>query len=70
MFHIKFKAGAKRLIKNKDGASAIEYVIVAAMVAIISVAFIDPIGNAVKSKFEAITTGLKGTLPTSSAGGS
>ena len=66
MFLTKMNKGAKRLIKNKDGASAIEYVIVAAMVTVVAVAFITPIGDAVKLKFEAISTGLKGTTSTPS----
>lgn len=64
MFLIKFKAGAKRLIKNKDGASAIEYVIIAAMVAIVAAAFVTPIGDAVKAKFDTLTEKMGGTKPT------
>ncbi|KFE51918.1 Flp family type IVb pilin [Pseudomonas syringae] len=64
MFLTKINAGAKRLIKNKDGASAIEYVIIAAMVAIVAAAFIEPIGDAVKAKFDLITEKLDGTKPT------
>ena len=63
MFLTKLNAGAKRLIKNKDGASAIEYVIIAAMVAIVAAAFVSPIGDAVKAKFDTLTEKLDGKKP-------
>jgi pilus assembly protein Flp/PilA len=64
MFLTKINAGAKRLIKNKDGASAIEYVIVAAMVAVVAITFITPVGDAISTKFQAIQDGLTGKKTT------
>lgn len=63
MFLTKMNKSVKRLIKNKDGASAIEYVIVAAMVTVVAVAFITPIGDAVKAKLVLVTEGIGGTAP-------
>ena len=48
-------------MKNKEGASAIEYAIVAAMVAAVIVTFMTPIGDQVKAIFTKIQTGLTGT---------
>jgi pilus assembly protein Flp/PilA len=63
MFLLYISATIRRFVKNEDAASAIEYAVIAAMVAIVVIAFITPIGDAVKGKFEAITTGLGGKLP-------
>jgi pilus assembly protein Flp/PilA len=71
MFLTKLTAGTQRLIKNKDGASAIEYVIVAAMVAVVAIGFVSPIGDALKTKFQEIQNGLEGkTTTTTPAAGS
>ena len=61
MFLTKINAGTKRLIKNKDGASAIEYAIIVAMVALVLFTMVTPVGSAIKTKFEAIVTALGGT---------
>ncbi len=68
MFLTKINAGAKRLIKNKDGASAIEYAIVVAMVALVLFTMVTPVGNAIKTKFESIVTALGGTNTTTPSG--
>lgn len=49
-----------KFIKDEEGASAIEYALIAAMVAVIIVAFVTPIGDAVKAIFTSIQTGLGG----------
>lgn len=51
----------KLFIEDRAGASAIEYAIVAAMVAVVVVTFITPIGAKVKIVFNSILTGLGGT---------
>ncbi|MCO8169812.1 Flp family type IVb pilin [Pseudomonas sp. 21LCFQ02] len=48
-------------MKNREAASAIEYAIVAAMVAAVIVTFMTPIGNEVKAIFTKIQSGLTGT---------
>lgn len=55
---------AKKIIaffKSEEGASGIEYAIVAAMVAVVIVTFSTPIGTAVKATFMSICTGLGAT---------
>jgi pilus assembly protein Flp/PilA len=44
--------------ESTEGASAIEYAIVAAMVAAVVVVFISPIGNEVKDIFDELKTAL------------
>lgn len=51
----------KLFLNRTEGASAIEYAIVAAMVAAIAVLFIAPIGTEVKTAFNNVLTGLGGT---------
>lgn len=45
-------------MKNREAASAIEYAIVAAMVAAVIVTFITPIGDKVKAIFTTISTSI------------
>ncbi|WP_405124240.1 Flp family type IVb pilin [Pseudomonas sp. M20] len=51
-------------IKNEEGASAIEYAIVVAMVAVVVVAFVTPLGDRVLAIFNNILTSLDGTAVT------
>ena len=51
-----------RLFFNRtEGASAIEYAIVVAMVAVVVVAFVTPMGDRVLAIFNNILTSLNGT---------
>lgn len=47
--------------KDKEAASAIEYVLIAAMVAVVIVLFVTPLGNAVKATLNEVLVALKGT---------
>lgn len=47
--------------KDKEAASAIEYAVIVAMVALVLFAFVTPLGDAIKGKFNEIVTGLGGT---------
>lgn len=47
--------------KDKEAASAIEYVLIAAMVAVVIVLFVTPLGNAVKATLNEVLVSLKGT---------
>jgi len=58
MFLTKTNARVKRFIKNKDGASAIEYVIIVAMVALVLVALAPGVKTAIDDAFGKITTAL------------
>lgn len=55
---------AKKIIaffKSEEGASGIEYAIIAAMVAVVIVTFSTPIGTAIRGTFMSICTGLGGS---------
>ncbi|HYD34019.1 MAG TPA: Flp family type IVb pilin [Methylophilaceae bacterium] len=56
MNNIKKKLG--EFYRDEEGASAIEYALIAAMVAVALVSFIEPINTAVKSMFEGIQKSL------------
>lgn len=45
-------------MKNREAASAIEYAVVAAMVAVVVIAFVGDIGDSVKGIFTQIKDGL------------
>ncbi|AXI59589.1 MULTISPECIES: Flp family type IVb pilin [Pseudomonas] len=57
-------ARARLFFKSEEGASAIEYAIVVAMVAVVVVVFVTPMGTKVFNIFSAILTSLGGTAPT------
>ncbi|MCK0541429.1 Flp family type IVb pilin [Pseudomonas syringae pv. aptata] len=48
-------------LKDKEAASAIEYAVIVAMVALVLFAFVTPLGDAIKGKFNDIVTALGGT---------
>lgn len=59
--YIRSYAAVHSFLRNKEAASAIEYAIVAAMVAAVIVVFSTPIGTKVKAIFNSIVVGLGGT---------
>ena len=56
-------ARVRLLIRNEEAASAIEYAIVVAMVAVVVVVFVTPIGAKVYAIFSSVLTSLGGTPP-------
>lgn len=54
---------AKLLLKRTDGASGIEYALIAGMVAVAIVAFVTPISTAVTSIFSSISGELTSVAP-------
>lgn len=52
---------ARKFIRDEEGASAIEYALLAAMVAVIVALFVTPVSTVIKSTFNSILTGLGGT---------
>ncbi|MDB5979595.1 MAG: hypothetical protein JWQ69_610, partial [Pseudomonas sp.] len=60
-FLTKINMSIKRFIQRKEGASAIEYAIIVAMVALILFGMIGPMGTAVKGKYNEIISALGGT---------
>ncbi|QZI70068.1 Flp family type IVb pilin [Pseudomonas protegens] len=55
---------ARLFLDRTEGASAIEYAIVVAMVAVVVVAFVTPVGERVLAIFNSILTSLGGTAVT------
>lgn len=47
-----------------EGASAIEYALIIAMVALVVITFVTPLGNSVKGTFNKVVTALGGTAVT------
>lgn len=67
MFGVTFDyllARARAFARSEEGASAIEYAIVVAMVAVVVVAFVTPLGDRVLAIFNNILTSLDGTAVT------
>lgn len=58
MFMRKTIDQVKKFIRREDGASGIEYAIVAAMVAVVLVGFMSPVSTSVKSIFTDISSSL------------
>ncbi|WP_336353921.1 Flp family type IVb pilin [Pseudomonas atacamensis] len=64
MFGVTFDyllARARAFARSEEGASAIEYAIVVAMVAVVVVVFVTPIGAKVLVIFNSVLTSLGGT---------
>ncbi|WP_253505103.1 MULTISPECIES: Flp family type IVb pilin [Pseudomonas] len=57
-------AKARAFARSEEGASAIEYAIVVAMVAVVVVAFVTPLGDRVLAIFNNVLTSLDGTAVT------
>ncbi|MEN5095008.1 Flp family type IVb pilin [Pseudomonas protegens] len=55
---------ARLFFDRTDGASAIEYAIVVAMVAVVVVAFVTPLGNRVLAIFNNVLVALGGAVVT------
>lgn len=51
----------RQLINRRDGASGIEYALIAAMVAVVLALFVTPLSGVVKSTFNNLVKGLGGT---------
>ncbi|MFK3972404.1 Flp family type IVb pilin [Pseudomonas sp. NPDC087358] len=51
----------RKFVKNEEAASAIEYAIIVAMVALVLFAMVTPMGTAIKAKFNEIIVALGGT---------
>ncbi len=67
MFRMTFDyviAKARAFARSEEGASAIEYAIVVAMVAVVVVAFVSPLGGRVLAIFNNVLTSLDGTAVT------
>lgn len=50
----------KNFIRDEEGASAIEYALLAAMVAVVVATFVSPVSAVIRSTFASILSGLGG----------
>ena len=51
----------KKLIKNEEGATAIEYGLIAALIAVAAIAAMKGLGTQLKSTFNNVSTSMGGT---------
>ena len=58
------KSAVVNFLRDEEGASGIEYALIVAMVAVVIVAFVTPVGNAVKGMFEDLVEKLSGSSGT------
>jgi pilus assembly protein Flp/PilA len=61
MYLTYLSALVRRFVKNEEAASAIEYAVIVAMVALVLFAMVGDMGGAVKGQFNKIITALGGT---------
>jgi len=59
-----------RFRKDQSGATAIEYGLIAGLIAVVIIGAVSTVGGTLKTKFEAISGGLTGTTSTSTGTGS
>jgi pilus assembly protein Flp/PilA len=50
----------KRFLKNEDGATAIEYGLIAALIGVAIITAVGLVGDQLETTFESIESGLKG----------
>jgi pilus assembly protein Flp/PilA len=53
----------KKFLKNEDGATAIEYGLIAALIGVAIIASIGPLGDALNTTFNGVATELNGATP-------
>ena len=52
---------AQRFIEDESGATAIEYGLIAALIAVVIISAVTALGSTIKTKFNAVVTGMGGT---------
>ena len=50
-----------RFVKDESGATAIEYGLIAALIAVVIITAVTALGSTIKTKFNAVVTGMGGT---------
>ncbi len=50
-----------RFVKDESGATAIEYGLIAALIAVVIISAVTALGTTIKTKFNAVVTGMGGT---------
>lgn len=54
------KSLVSRFVKDESGATAIEYGLIAALIALVIIGAVSTIGQTLLTKFQAINTGISG----------
>ena len=57
----------KKLRKNEEGATAIEYGLIAALIAVAAITAMQSLGNNLSTTFNKVSTSMSGTSTTSGA---
>lgn len=52
-----------RFAKDESGATAIEYGLIAALIAVVIISAVTALGGQIKGSFEAVTKGMKDAAP-------
>ncbi len=52
---------AKRFVADESGATAIEYGLIAALIAVVIISAVTALGTTIKTKFNEVVTGMGGT---------
>lgn len=52
-----------RFISDESGATAIEYGLIAALIAVVIISAVTALGTTIKTKFTAVVDGMNGTTP-------
>jgi pilus assembly protein Flp/PilA len=50
-----------KFVQDESGATAIEYGLIAALIAVVIISAVTTLGTTISSKFQAVTTGMGGT---------
>jgi pilus assembly protein Flp/PilA len=53
----------RKLLKNKDGATAIEYGLIAALIGVVIISAVTALGTTIEKQFNAIETAIKAPTP-------
>ncbi len=63
----KFLQAVKRFIRDEEGATAIEYGLIAALISIVMLVALTGVGVGIKNTFTAVCNALKGAITGSTA---
>ena len=51
----------RKILRNNKGATAIEYGLIAALIAVVIISAVTALGTTIKTKFNDVVTGMGGT---------
>jgi len=57
----------KKIMKNEEGATAIEYGLIAALIAVACITALGAVGNELSNTFDGVSTSLSGAQPAAAA---